>query len=482
MTGAYSAALLEAARSADNTDAVERVKQVVINELRATDERVRIVKTDYFNHSFVPDLVLDWQAEKEGRYVFVRPNLEPGYLLEDVELTGDTKPIFYCLSDPERRSHDATQVRLEDASERADTLITGPAGLEELIEQRRSNSVVRLASSAVLQGARGVFDSDKAGRVVEALTTGMDAAARMEARGTELAARTLSQVFDSPRSVRLSRLLQAIWLGSGGTSGNFPGRFDLANGLDEGAISYLLEIGQIEDQSFWKRIGRQLSLDLLTKLNVVNPSSNFQMLVTANLDILSAKACRLVRDGPWLGESTNTAGLGESNGIWEMRAGNLVFRTRGLAAYVAGRKDELAASVAEAPGNEFKELTRRLSAHEIKLTELTFKADGKSVSYSSDSAINIEHDEQLRAIVSALAPHVTVQSAVALLQGHSPITCDFQTSTLSGKTTAVYPVSSMINIAMALLAGKPGEEIAQLEEFAVNSQGDSGTDPTLFDV
>jgi hypothetical protein len=46
---------------------------------KAVNAGVTIETTDYFNHSFAPDLVLKWERapKRDERYVFLRFNDEP---------------------------------------------------------------------------------------------------------------------------------------------------------------------------------------------------------------------------------------------------------------------------------------------------------------------------------------------------------------------------------------------------------------------
>ncbi|GAA3620897.1 hypothetical protein GCM10022267_03840 [Lentzea roselyniae] len=470
----FTDALFDALRSQDQLDGISRIKQVVINELRATDERVSIQKTDYFNHSFVPDMVLNWPGEKESRHLFLRPETTLADLQDDIALSSETRPIFFSLTGMAGKPK-GLLAQLDQTSHGADSLVTDSQGIQELISQRQEHPVVRLASSAVLQGARGLLDDDKSAAVAAALTSGLDAAAHVQRERTEAATRTIASTFDSTRSTRLNRLLQAVWIGSGGSASTFPGRYELAAGLDEDALSYLLQLEHVEDFEFWKRIGRRLTLATLSKIRIEHPSANFQALVTANLDVLNSKACRVSRTLPYL-----TADSRQDPGYatWELDRGMLVYRSDRHSVHVAQRKDELERISGAGSATRFDQLLQRLDGQDIAVTELSLGAGGRTVAYSSDRPINVINDQPLATVASALGASVEVRQLVAAMRGHSPVTCDFPTSIVSGKTTATYPVMDLIELAMTLFADMSNEELLAIEELTPEIE-DLGP-PTLF--
>ncbi|MCA1185907.1 hypothetical protein LCD36_05515 [Saccharopolyspora sp. 6T] len=475
MTAAYANALDEAVRLPEHSDAVNRIKQAVINEIRATDERIRIRTTDYFNHSFVPDLVLQWPKENEERIMFLRPDPNPGYIQEDIESAEDKNSIFYCLTNL-GDDYRTTSEALHESSRQRQTLVTDPGGLAQLETQRRQNPAARLASTAVLQGARGLLDGVRAVSVSDAVTQGIDAASRTNTESTRRAVSTIGDAFDPSRSSRLIRLLQAIWVGAGGNSSSFPGGRDFTEGLDEEALSYLLNLDNIGDFKFWRRIGRTLSLEKLTGLQVDDYTGNFQLFVSANVDVLQAKVCRVVDVEPTLSSDEQTRDEREFK--WGLEYGSLVFRNDHVAAYV-GEKNERIQSVPEFEdhGVSFRTFQDRATLSQIRTSELTLAAGGRSVSYSADGAINVARDDRLIAISQALGKDAVVQKATLQVPGHSPLGCNFLSRTTKGQTTALYPVIELIRLSISLLVGLEPEEQEQLRAIDFNARDE----PTLFD-
>lgn len=147
-TSHFSNALTAAFEAPDPRDAVSRIKDVVARELEETDSRAVVKKTDFFNHTFAPDLVLCWPGENE-RYVFLKSDTRPDVLRDDVNAVRKHNPIVFALDHVDAYSTDDVSLR---QSKTDDTLLADSRGMEILIQSRHANPVVGLASSAVLQG------------------------------------------------------------------------------------------------------------------------------------------------------------------------------------------------------------------------------------------------------------------------------------------------------------------------------------------
>lgn len=62
-------AIHEALGAHNGDDLIRGVKSVLIHELSALDPAVKIENTGYFNHTFVPDLVMKWGTVPENKNV-----------------------------------------------------------------------------------------------------------------------------------------------------------------------------------------------------------------------------------------------------------------------------------------------------------------------------------------------------------------------------------------------------------------------------
>jgi len=80
----------EISAALDTTDAQEaghRVHQVVAKEMRSLDPTATTEVTDYFNHSYVPDLVVQWGVGRKAveRPIFLRHSLRSSRASGDLE-------------------------------------------------------------------------------------------------------------------------------------------------------------------------------------------------------------------------------------------------------------------------------------------------------------------------------------------------------------------------------------------------------------
>ncbi|HEV2360484.1 MAG TPA: hypothetical protein VGS21_02160, partial [Acidimicrobiales bacterium] len=93
-------ALTDAVRSALDTQdllgAADGVKQLVCDELARVDPTAAIRRTEYFNHSYVPDVVVVWPS-RPPREVFLR-FMAPDTVGEDVARIGGSGPVMVDLS------------------------------------------------------------------------------------------------------------------------------------------------------------------------------------------------------------------------------------------------------------------------------------------------------------------------------------------------------------------------------------------------
>jgi hypothetical protein len=225
----YLERLAQAQAGDDPRSNITQIKQVVIDQVKEADPRVEVSATEYFNHTFAPDLVLSWPADNRSRYLYIRTSPDPLRLQEDVSYLAPRHPVLFNLGQVVEES-DAGQVLMQMSVD-TDVLVTDALGLGAVIDDRRTNPVVKLASAALLQGGRGVMDESQAHDIAAAIATGFAAARQVERAGTACATTIIERIFDKPNSKRLRLFLQAIWMESGGDTASFPGGPELSSDL-----------------------------------------------------------------------------------------------------------------------------------------------------------------------------------------------------------------------------------------------------------
>jgi hypothetical protein len=468
----FSSALHAAFDALDPREAVNRIKNVVARELSQTDTRAKVTKTDFFNHSFAPDLVLSWPNERE-RLVFLKSDTRPAVLRDDVAAIRKHDPIVFAL-DPVNEDALNT-VEYQSSLHDDDTLLADSRGMEVLIESRFSEPVVGLASSAVLQGGRGLLTEREAEAMASGIAAGFNGAKQLDTGTTAAAVAQISGHFDHRRTSRLLRFLGAVWVGSGGTASTFPGDQDMAGDLDGTALEFLMELPPIDDYEFWRRIGRPLTLESVSKLQVEDDSENLQHLLESNLDVLHARACRVLERQQELGEEEN------SGFHWRLERQMLCLRSSRFSTYFTSKVDELKVEPQDGEGITLQELLRRTEQRRTPISELELATPTRTVSYATVNRDDISHDEELLRLSSTFSSAAYVQTAVASLFGSRPLVCDFPSRTGKGRTAAKFPLGTLAPVALSLLTSLTVEE-SQALDHVTRYYNEVQRQPTLFEV
>src|SRR5262245_6201042 len=84
----------------ESRDSIRSIKQAIAQEIVALDPQVKVKTTEYFNHSYVPDLVAVWPSDSvtKERYIYLKFNSELAYLFDDLTLVQDHHPIIFGLA------------------------------------------------------------------------------------------------------------------------------------------------------------------------------------------------------------------------------------------------------------------------------------------------------------------------------------------------------------------------------------------------
>ncbi|WP_406084989.1 hypothetical protein [Streptomyces virginiae] len=451
---------------------MSRIKDVVARELEETDSRAVVKKTDFFNHTFAPDLVLCWPGENE-RYVFLKSDTRPDVLRDDVNAVRKHNPIVFALDHVDAYSTDDVSLR---QSKTDDTLLADSRGMEILIQSRHANPVVGLASSAVLQGGRGLLTEVEAHAMAESISAGFRGAQTLDVAATGKATDQITGHFDARRTSRLLRFLSAVWIGSGGSAANFPGEHDVTGDLDNSALEFLLDLPPIEDYEFWRRIGRNLLLDSISQLKLKGDSENLQYLVESNLDVLNARACRVVSRSAELGEE------GSSSFRWALDREMLSLKGPRNAAYFVSKMDDLRVEPETGDGISLQELLRRSESRRTPISELELATPTRTISYATVHRDDVSHDEELLELSRTFSSAALVQTAVATLLGSRPLVCDFPSRTGKGRTTSKFPLGELVPVALSLLTGLSAGEQSDLQHAMRFYVPEARQVPGLFEL
>ncbi|KFU75301.1 hypothetical protein SAMN04489729_6981 [Amycolatopsis lurida] len=291
-------AVAAALNSSDQTDVIAGIKGAVISEIERLDPGVGITDTEYFNHSYAPDLVLTWPGTKQEREVYLRYNLRSARAARDVDLLGGSAPVFFSLDS--RHDDAAVADDLEDDLEaESDTLVTNAPAIDGFTSRPAtadissvSDPLLSLFRRNVVRGGRGLLISGTAQRLQD--TPGADDF-EGDIAYLDTFEVTVGQMFRPDAATRLRRATDIVRAARTGNTALFdqdsdPDERPRAIGgkleLDELRIllPYLLErANALDSTAFWRYVGGMISLKQLEQLAETIDLPDLNRLVVANL-------------------------------------------------------------------------------------------------------------------------------------------------------------------------------------------------------
>jgi len=435
-------------------DTITQIKAAAIRQFEALDRRMKIHSTEYFNHSFAPDLVLAWRTNRETeRYVYMRSASDHRDLADDVLRLGEQKPIVLGLN-PVYRDGDEREtvgLSLNRLAQDRDTLVTDASALASVVEAKRDKPITGLFSTVLAQAGRGLVDSGDAETTTTVIANGFDAARGVSADPVLRAVTTVDAHLAVPFANRFNRILEAVWIGSGGHAELFPrGQLDLAAGVDDEALEFLLDLDVVDDYDFWRRIGRTTTVAQIAKLSPSQPNDNLQRLIKANLDHLTVRVCRVQDRQEQLNEQ------GQPDLRWLTESDALALRSRSWIAFVAEKAEELSGIEGTATnGVSISALIDRAGTTVLTGVEMS---DGTyELDLSSPTQADVAHSNHLNAVAQSFGPAARVLRARATT-GNRQVACDFTKSSAS-TTSSVVPLTELLGISLPLL--RPMQPLAK---------------------
>jgi hypothetical protein len=445
----FAEAIAHLVSNEDPRQRISVIKGAVIDNLRATDNRMKVEVTDHFNHSYVPDLILSWPGTSETRHVFLRTSFRAGDLMQDLDFLATERPILMPLAPIEQDDSASDSIStLEERSREQRTLITDPYGLETFDEESESAPVVSLLSHAILQGGRGVISSNRARQISEDVGAGFVGAREADYQTTSIAVQAAEVALDSHRASQLNRLLHALWVGSGAPPTLFPGATGITAALDPEALKFILDMPDLDDPEFWARLGRSITTERLCQLGDFSPNANLQRLVRGSVHRLTAKACRVV-------EVTS----GVESAQWEIISNTLTLRTPLHRIHFAPRYlNELPENALSGEAVSVSRLRARARLAAVNVGEVKLSNGDSTVSYGSEERPDIAQDETLAAVEGAISGALVVAATARIGQGPRTVRCNLAAGTGAGNSNAIYRLPELAATAVPLLADLPAEE------------------------
>jgi hypothetical protein len=354
--------------------------------------------------------------------------------------------------------------------------VTDPTALEAFIHEQTSEPVLSLMSNAVVQGGRGFLDHESISSVTNIIANGFRGAMDLDSGPTGLAVGLVDRVLVGQQAGRMSRLLQSMWISSGGSSASFPGRLDISEGLNELGLEFLLNFELVEDLEFWKRLGRRVTISEIAELEIASPSPNLQRLMQANLDHLWARGCAVVP----MDKLTIFALDDEDEGVdqdflWVIDNRCLALKGNGFTAYVSEQVEQVRGRVWQVgPGIDVEELRSR--AGQVQFNSLKLSDGRDALMFDSDDVIG---DPRLSNLASSFSPSARVHVGQATLESGQNVNLDFRDLVASAVTVSKPLVRDLLEMCVPIFVVLSFEELTSLrQKLATPTELDQ---PTLFD-
>lgn len=250
----------------------DQVKDIVARRLDELSPGATIKKTGYFNHSWIPDLVVGWRNEKD-RPVFLRFDVQDSSFGQDLEYLASDRPFFLDLINGKETKSDDGDAEFDLSAAlsregRDEVLVSEVSAIDRFESGVQKRGDTNRATRQVVVGGRGLIDQTVASQIVKSWALANEAV--VEANTDELrgALDEVERYLDRIASLDLESELRASWVASGHGADAFPGREEWSledRGPHEiaGLVDSLLGQTKRVSPSEWERIARAIDLSAL---------------------------------------------------------------------------------------------------------------------------------------------------------------------------------------------------------------------------
>lgn len=421
------AALSDAMNAARGEDVMVGVKNIVVTEIENVDPDIDIRTTDYFNHSFAPDIVLSWKeaGKSISRDVFLRYSFRSAQLGRDVPALADLGPIVLALQDNVDKQ--ILRDMRQDVEGAPRLLLTNVPALDDIVDEsdtgrissnyRPALPLIGLFRSNIMRGGRGLLASDTATRIREQIRSSADT--NDELRNIDTFAAIVDNLFLSDSAARLTRASQLLRMGLSGEISllDDPGFNDdpddyvgtvirgrLSDAELQVLVPYLLRRPDVTtDPAFWAHIGSMMSLERLESMWAHFSNLDLTPLAKANLDSWTARRAAVsinadAIDSDW--------GMGDES--WHIHARMLCLVIGGWRLHLSldGRKTRGRSN--ENPPARWADIQSALS--EYPISSVTLQGIARKLGISAENSTDVYND--IATITGAVADNYYVPSLV----------------------------------------------------------------------
>lgn len=385
-------------------DLIAGVKHAVTGELKMLDPAVKVRWTDYFNHSFAPDMVLSWaDSGREERGVYLRYSLQAAAAGHDVTSLADLSPILIALRPGEdARAEEQVKRELPGAPR---VLLTDTRSLDEFspapslrfkyrVRGEATTPVFDLVRHNLMRGGRGLLVGHAATRLAEQASPEHWVGREFDLLDEFEAG--IDELFLDDAAVRLTRAAQLLRLGLSGQPVPEPaeprGEQVPATGqLSEAELAVLLPFllsrpDVTTSPQYWAYLGSMLTLADVERMWDRLLHLDLTRLVEPNLRTWLAQRASVE---PWPSYLNDADGLHEHWRTWRIEAKTLSYFDRDFVIHVAADKRKLPGRDEAAP-SPWNELTERLER--FRLASVTLKGLHRTIRVDAQSSADVSDD------------------------------------------------------------------------------------------
>jgi hypothetical protein len=324
---------VDAAMQSSTPDAIiSGVKSIVASEVDALNPGITIEYTNYFNHTFMPDMVLKFPGRSGGsRPLYIRNSLRLNTTLEDMQTLEDREPVVLGL----RPGDPGTDAEVRTAARHSKRVfVTDIASLDSFGRKLSEPSAADAPLSGVLRAnllraGRGMMtENDIEGvqkAVQDVVSTNPEVAATGIADLDRLAADLYAE--DGAFQIRrIGRIIQAS-LSPASLRSLLSGGGRLSDSDARIILPYLLNRADLgPEEEVWSTLAELIHLEDVETLPEIEGFSLDRLVNRVALSTWSASRAELV-----LNNDFDPEGLSDPSAIdqteWSVRAGKLVATT-----------------------------------------------------------------------------------------------------------------------------------------------------------
>jgi hypothetical protein len=455
-------ALIREVADASPEETVDKVKRATAHEIRQIDPAAKIHFTDYFNHSFAPDMVMRWPKLGDvERYVYLRLTSDPDELTEDIGHVGGHKPMMVTFATPfdTRAKAPVAPASLSAKASEADTLVSNLDGLDTLrVAGGESPVAAGLLGSTLARGGRGLLTSQTAQEAVTVVDAGFSGALSLDGEAVARASDATNQLLQPEHAGRVNRFLQAIWIGSGGRSDQYPRPLDVGGLLDDESWAFLLDIADIDDMDFWRSLGASLTLDQVGRLTPPK-GMNLHYLVKANCRRLLARALRIVNQDPTLFDDASS----RPDWFWTVERSALALRGPRFVSFLGENSDALDhIDTDQSDGVGVGVLRGRAAGR--KITKINGTVGRVEVNLGGLDHQDVANERLVDLLTKTPGAELLITKASTALANEQIASLDFTQSSASAITRSQIPIHPLITGALPLLRPMQEAELVSLDD------------------